>query len=87
MYAHASGTTVLHLAKEAVPSFEFPLPPHELVLNFDVLAGSALEQINILFSEISTLARLRDALLPQLVSGEIRLPDPEGLLTRLEAVT
>src|SRR5260370_34067180 len=30
-YAHTTGTTVLHLAKEAVPSFRLALPPLSLV--------------------------------------------------------
>jgi type I restriction enzyme, S subunit len=58
-YAHTSGTTVLHLAKEAVPSFRFPLPPGELIRAFDMSAASILARIQDAELESETLATLR----------------------------
>jgi type I restriction enzyme S subunit len=72
-YAHTTGTTVLHLAKEAVPSFTFARPSTQLVKHFDALAAPALSRIQALEEESNTLAALRDALLPKLISGELRL--------------
>jgi len=71
-YAHTTGTTVLHLAKEAVPSFKFALPPVRLVEAFDSVASQALNRIQAVEEESGTLAALRDALLPKLISGELR---------------
>ncbi|MBX3673899.1 MAG: restriction endonuclease subunit S [Burkholderiales bacterium] len=72
-YAHTTGTTVLHLAKEAVPSFTFARPPIQLVEKFDALAAPTLDRIQALEEESGTLTALRDALLPKLVSGELRV--------------
>jgi type I restriction enzyme S subunit len=75
-YAHTTGTTVLHLAKEAVPSFKFALPKAQLVEAFDSIASRALNRIQATEEESGTLAALRDALLPKLISGELRVKNP-----------
>lgn len=79
-YAHTTGTTVLHLAKDAVPSFTFPRPPAVLVQQFDALAGPMLDRIQSLEEESETLASLRDALLPKLISGELRVQSAENCI-------
>ena len=85
-YAHTSGTTVLHLAKEAVPGFRFALPPSDLVDKFTKAASLLSGQRDLLGASSRSLAELRDALLPKLVSGEVRISDPVGFVERLEAV-
>jgi len=79
-YAHVTGTTVLHLAKDAVPSFTFALPPEMLVHIFDGIAGIIFSKVETLELENDTLAALRDALLPKLIRGEIRVKDAERFL-------
>ena len=81
-YAHTTGTTVLHLAKEAIPSFTFAQPSARLVEQFDALAGAALDRIQALEEEAGTLVALRDTLLPKIISGELRLKHPERLTER-----
>jgi type I restriction enzyme S subunit len=81
-YAHTTGTTVLHLAKNAVPSFKFSRPSTQLVLQFDAFAKPALERMEAIEEESSTLAAVRDALLPRLVAGELRVKDAEKLIGR-----
>jgi type I restriction enzyme S subunit len=76
-YAHTTGTTVLHLSKEAVPSYPFVCPTPELVRAFDDLAGSVLDRIQSGEQESHTVATLRDTLLPKLISGELRVTDAE----------
>jgi type I restriction enzyme S subunit len=73
--AHTTGTTVLHLAKEAVPSFSFGLPPTQLMIAFDNVAAPMLAAIQENELENETLAQLRDTLLPKLISGELRIKD------------
>jgi type I restriction enzyme S subunit len=84
-YAHTTGTTVLHLAKEAVPSFMFAHPAKQLVQSFDAAAAPALERIQALEAESRMLSALRDALLPKLIAGELRVKDAETFLERVAA--
>jgi len=79
-YAHVTGTTVLHLAKDAVPSFSFALPPKTLVDVFDGIVSRVFGKIETLELESDTLAALRNALLPKLIRGEIRVKDAERFL-------
>lgn len=81
-YAHTTGTTVLHLAKEAVPSFLFARPPPLLVQQFDSFGSVALARIQTVGEESVTLAALRDTLLPKLLSGEFPLNRAESLAGR-----
>jgi type I restriction enzyme S subunit len=82
MYAHTTGTTVLHLAKEAVPSFRFPQPTEHLVKAFDDVASPLLDRIAAAETESEVMAALRDTLLPKLISGELRVPDAERIVGR-----
>ena len=80
-HAHTTGTTVLHLAKNAIPSFTFASPPRELVRCFNVVADQPLARVQVLEEESETLAALRDTLLPKLVSGELRMNVGEPTLS------
>lgn len=71
--AHTSGTTVLHLAKEAIPNFRMIVPHENVRSEFGNIADPLREQIFASEQENQTLANLRDALLPRLVSGELRV--------------
>lgn len=71
--ARTSGTTVLHMATDAVPSFEFALDPPDVRTAFVEVAGPLLSERDRLSSESRLLAELRDALLPELLSGRLRV--------------
>ncbi len=72
---YTSGTTVLHLAKDAIPSYQF-VKPDEFILNkYQEIAGPIFNLIEQNMQQSRTLAALRDTLLPKLISGEIRVPD------------
>jgi type I restriction enzyme S subunit len=73
-YSHTTGTTVLHLGKEAIPTYRFVLPPQYLVRHFDVAASNVLMRIDSLEDESERLGAIRDTLLPKLISGELRVP-------------
>lgn len=79
-YSHTTGTTVLHLGKDAIPTYRFALPPKDLVHQFDVIASNALSRIDTLEEESERLTTLRDVLLPKLISGELRIADAEAFL-------
>ena len=78
--AYATGTTVLHLDKNAVPSFRLALPTQQLVCLYSKKVGPILEHILINALENENLVVLRDTLLPKLISGELRVPDAELIL-------
>src|SRR5690554_5997591 len=72
--AHTTGTTVLHLAKNAVPEYPLALPSKALI---DAYAGQAtplFALINEKVQESRSLESLRDTLLPKLLSGELSMP-------------
>lgn len=74
-FAHTSGTTVLHLAKEGVPSYIFPCPDERLVGHFSKAAESMAMEKQKLLDQNRSLATLRDTLLPKLLSGELSVAD------------
>ena len=78
--SYTSGTTVLHLAKGVLADFQVVIPPMELIKTFASLSTSVLERIDISSQESRSLQKLRDALLPRLISGELRVPDAEKML-------
>lgn len=66
-----TGTTVLHLGKDAVPSFEFINPSNELLHVFYKQTSLIFEKINLHIEENKNLEKARDLLLPRLLNGEI----------------
>jgi type I restriction enzyme S subunit len=70
---HANGTTVLHLDKNAVPTFQFARPTPTVAEAFQKIVEPWYQQIAHNERETRTLAALRDTLLPKLLSGELRV--------------
>jgi len=54
-------------------SLEFPVYPKELVNEYIEITNSHFDKINKNKSQIRTLEKLRDTLLPKLISGEVRV--------------
>jgi type I restriction enzyme S subunit len=78
MLAHSTGTTVLHLAREAIPKFLTAVPPTTLLASFDDHVSPLIRRSDICQNQNRTLASLRDTLLPKLISGELRVPASLG---------
>lgn len=72
--SRVTGTTVLHLAKDAMPTWAAPVVPFEEQLEFAGKARVLLERMDALNHESVRLAGVRDALLPELLSGRIQMP-------------
>jgi type I restriction enzyme S subunit len=70
---HANGSTVLHLSKQAIPTFEFFLPPAQKTDAFTEYARTVRQQLTSNNQQIRTLEKLRDTLLPKLMSGEVKV--------------
>ena len=79
----AVGSAQQNLSKQAVESTNVVLPPIELRLNFDLMVERLFERISRNLQESRILSAQRDALLPELVSGEVRMGEPSSPLTTL----
>jgi type I restriction enzyme S subunit len=71
IYGHTTGTTVLHLSKEAIPDYLFACPPTGLARAFRGVAAPLFDKSDLNDQETTSLASIRDALLPRLLSGEV----------------
>ncbi|GAA1474491.1 Type I restriction modification DNA specificity domain protein [Corynebacterium felinum] len=66
-----NGTTVLHLAKDAVPTFEAPVIPRAYRREFEAVVSKIFQKSDSLRRENELLTELRDTLLPELLSRRI----------------
>lgn len=73
--AHAGGTTFAEISKRAFRPLPMALPPLAARLEFEALSRPVFDLIAGHEREIRNLSSIRDALLPKLISGEIRVPD------------
>lgn len=80
--AHTSGTTVLHLSKDAVGSFAFSCPTLGPVVAFSEVADAIAERRQLNIDQMRNLVTLRDILLPRLMSGQLRMPSLESHLAK-----
>ena len=69
----ANGSTVLHLNKQAIPTFEFPEPDKTNVAEFTKQAKEVVNKIFLNHRQLRNLVKTRDTLLPKLMSGEVRV--------------
>ena len=83
VYSHTNGSTVLHLSKDGIPSYEFCLPHSSLISKFERIISPIFEKSNINWQESIDITALRDTLLPKLMSGEIRVKEAEKIMKKL----
>ncbi|MBK7117136.1 MAG: restriction endonuclease subunit S [Proteobacteria bacterium] len=69
----ANGSTFMEISKAAFRPIKIALPPPETLSRFDEVAAPMLERVKNNERHISTLAALRDTLLPRLISGQLRV--------------
>ncbi len=81
-YAHANGSTVLHLAAGAVEKYEGIWPDPRVASAFVEIVSPLLKRQDANWTECDTLARLRDTLLPKLLSGELHVRDADRIVER-----
>ncbi|MDE2077560.1 MAG: restriction endonuclease subunit S, partial [Burkholderiales bacterium] len=74
------GATVNRIALKEFPSYTVLVPPLSLQLVFDQVAASLWLRIHANQAKALSLAQLRDALLPRLISGQLRLPEVQAQL-------
>jgi type I restriction enzyme S subunit len=78
--SQANGSTFLEISKSSFRPILVARPPDGLMREFDRIARPLYERM--VCNEVTsrTLAKLRDALLPKLISGELRVPDAECIV-------
>ena len=79
---YANGTTVNMLPIDGLQSPPIVVPPERAIATFSSIAKAARMRSEEIVEESRTLAALRDALLPKLVSGELRVEDAERFIGR-----
>jgi len=75
-----AGTTRASLNAQVLSSFQLIIPPKPIASAFSEIVNALRNKVVAAVNESRTLAALRDALLPKLISGEIRVKDAERFL-------
>jgi type I restriction enzyme S subunit len=75
---YATGTTVAALPRDAVLTYEVPWPTAAERHSWASMAQDLVAEANHTSRESRALAAIRDALLPRLLSGELRVRDAEA---------
>ena len=79
---HSEGSTIPYAkwykSLELMPMI---VPPVSLQVAFSEVVSSFVERANSNIHQAQTLATLRDTLLPRLISGQLRLPEAEAVLS------
>lgn len=71
--AEGSTSTYPSLKPSDIGAIEFQLPPKEKLSRFSIIANELWEKTHRNHQQIRTLEKLRDTLLPKLMSGEVRV--------------
>jgi type I restriction enzyme S subunit len=75
-----AGTTRASLNAQVLSSFQLIIPPKPIASAFSETVNALRHKVVAAVHESRTLAALRDALLPKLIRGEIRVKDAERFL-------
>ena len=69
--AYNTGSTQPLITQKAISNIEIPLPPQKELDKFEKISSTLYSEVYKNKKEIETLTKLRDTLLPKLMSGEI----------------
>jgi len=78
--ARAHGSVFSTITRGTLDGVSTISPPLEVIQSFNGIAGALLGKIKNNLEDNRILGNQRDALLPKLISGEIRIPDAEKML-------
>ena len=73
----ANGSTFLEISKKNFREIPFLMPNNEVLQQYDNIVKPYFSRITNIQKEVDQLTKLRDTLLPKLISGELRLPDEQ----------
>lgn len=74
------GSTQEAFTIEGLKSITFKIPPANLILEYDLEFRSIIDKIEFNQSQILTLTKTRDTLLPKIMSGEVRVLETSSML-------
>lgn len=78
--SYANGSTFLEISKSSFRPILVTTPPDALMKEFDRIARPLHSRVVCNERSSRALSELRDALLPKLISGELRIPDAERIV-------
>jgi type I restriction enzyme S subunit len=78
--ANANGSTFLEISKQNFRPIGALIPDKQILERFTQIVGPIHKRVVSSLRQIKHLAAIRDALLPKLISGELRVPDAERIL-------
>ena len=81
MRIKGTGVAIPGLNSTQVKSLTTLYPASEVISAFDAIAGSLVAQVLASCNESRTLSTLREAVLPKLISGELRVRDVEKFVS------
>lgn len=76
----AEGTVFGSIGKKDFHAISCARPPRAVIADFEAMLAPIDSRIDLTERESRTLAGLRDALLPKLISGELRVKDAEKFI-------
>ena len=76
----ANGSTFMEISKRAFRPIEALLPPQPVIDRFAEVADAMFNRLVANERQALALVELRDALLPRLISGKLRIPDAQAEL-------
>lgn len=85
IFRRANGSTFLEISKANFRPIPVVKPPVTIANEFDRYARSFYEKIVSNERESQNLSTLRDTLLPELISGELRIKDAERFIAEATA--
>lgn len=74
----ANGANVLHLKPDAIQEYRLVIPDQNVLGKFDKFAKNILSQVDNLIIANQTLTKMRDLLIPQLITGKRQLKNYEN---------
>lgn len=77
---HAVGATMPNLNTGILSEVPVTLPANKILNFFEILVGTTEKQISANNAVAESLTKIRDELLPKLLSGQIQIPEAEALL-------
>jgi len=81
--ALSHGSVFSTITRRTFDAVQFPSPSSATLTAFEGRVAPLYQRILVATQESATLAELRDALLPKLISGELRIPEAEQLVSEV----
>jgi len=78
------GSVFFNLSKGRFDEIEILAPSEDLISAFNGVVSALMDRCFATKQEIIALTNVRDAILPKLISGEIRIPDAEKMLEEVD---